>query len=201
MAALRGRLLAALAVASVFVVATETAGWVRPEASERVVFVPWKVLTTTPGDLRGDYVVYWIPLSAAELRHSPLLTSRVLVGYAQQCVAMEVVRPDDTPAIDRLLSSGREPSVILMGRDGAVLARVDGTGEALAAADVERVIHTALEERRSGLDHLLDEARAREQKSDRVSATELYRAVAAERCFAPRLARSAERALRKLEPR
>src|SRR5690242_18128772 len=81
-------------------------------------FVPWKVLN--PGDppLRAQLVVYWLPASRDDMRHSELLTSRTLTLYSSQCVAMHVVRPDDFERIAKLGANGRAPVVLLHDGEG-----------------------------------------------------------------------------------
>src|ERR1044072_6527441 len=49
--------------------------------------VAWKPVSEAPS---GGLVLYWIRASGAELKSSSLLESRILSGYASQCVAMQL---------------------------------------------------------------------------------------------------------------
>src|ERR1041384_1935876 len=88
-----------------------------------LVFVPWKILK--PGDPppATDLVLYWIPLSSDDFRHSELLTYRPLTASARDCVPLAVVRADDAATIARLAASGKLPMAVLAGADGSIAGK------------------------------------------------------------------------------
>ena len=162
------------------------------------VFVPWKVLN--PGDAPADtsLVLFWVPGSRDELRHSELLVSRPLAMYATQCVGMHVVRPDDDARIAKLDAAGKLPLCVLAQHDGTAIAHVGGDHSALRAADVEKMVRDELDSRDAAADRLLDDARRKVDAGDRDAAIGLYRQVAAQSCLFPRKAHDAQKALKKL---
>jgi hypothetical protein len=157
-------------------------------------FVPWKVLN--PGDTapHAQLIVYWLPASRDEMRHSELLTSRTLTIYSSQCVAMHVVRPDDFERITKLGANGKAPVVLLLDGDGREVTHIDNEAGALRVATVERIVRDEIRSREDEADHLLDEARTKEKSA----AIPIYRHVFDQRCLLPRQAHAAQRALRKL---
>lgn len=161
-------------------------------------FVPWKVLN--PGDAppHTQLVVYWLPASRDDMRHSELLTSRTLTLYSSQCVAMYVVRPDDFERIAKLGANRRAPLVLLLDGDGREVRHVDNEAGALRIAAVERIVRDEVHAREDGAEKLLDEARAKCESGDKNAAIAMYRRVCDQRCLLPRQAHAAQRALRKL---
>src|SRR3954470_6279055 len=77
------------------------------ESATGDVFVPWKVLHSGDAPLNTSLVLYWIPGSRDEIRHSGLLVSRPLALYAAQCVGMQVIRPDDDEMIANIEGTGK----------------------------------------------------------------------------------------------
>ena len=111
----------------------------------QVYFVPWKVLN--PGDqpVKGALVLYWIPLSRDEIKRSDLLNSRPLTVYSSQCVGMQLIRPDDTPTIEKLGAAGKMPIAILADADGKRIAAIDGSALRLSA--VEKMVRDEVDAR------------------------------------------------------
>ena len=166
-------------------------------ASAPATFVPWKVLNAGDTPLKGELVLYWIPATREEIRHSPLITSRPLALYASQCVGMQIVRPDDNDTIEHL-GAEQLPVAMLVDGSGKVVAHVAAEAGALRTSDVEKMVHDALANRDLEIDHVLDNARTKADAGERDAAVDLYRRVCALRCLFPRKARDAERALSKL---
>ncbi|MGZ7031564.1 MAG: hypothetical protein ACXVIJ_06275 [Thermoanaerobaculia bacterium] len=162
------------------------------------VFVPWKVLN--PGDepVRSPLVLYWLPGSREEIRHSDLLVSRSLAVYAMQCVGMQVIRPDDDEMIERFGATGKLPVCVLAHGDGTAIARVPNDNGALRSAAVEKMVHDEIGAREVETERMLDDAREKVAHGDRDAAIGLYRRVAAEQCLFPRMGKEALKALRKL---
>lgn len=166
------------------------------EAARRVWFVPWKVLEPGVEAEPSFLAVYWIPGSSEELRRSDLLTSRALTTYSGRCVAMHVVRIDDTARIRRF-SSDTLPIVVLADGDRE-LARLPSGQATVRASDVEAMVRTEFDARAAAAEAALDEARALLERGDQIAAVALYQKVAQQRCAFPREAKAARRALRKL---
>jgi hypothetical protein len=162
------------------------------------VFVPWKVLN--PGDepVKSRLVLYWLPGSREEIRHSDLLVSRSLAVYAMQCVGMQVIRPDDDEMIEKFGATGKLPVCVLAHPDGKAIARVGNDKGALRSAEVEKMVRDEVGVREAGTERMLDDAREKAAHGDRDAAIDLYRRVAAEQCLFPRMGREALKALRKL---
>jgi hypothetical protein len=169
-----------------------------PDDPPHVSLVPWKVLE--PGiEVKSPLVLFWIPASREEVRHSDLLTSDELTLYASQCVAMRVVRFDDASMLARLEATAPLPVAMLADSEGQVLARVDNEQGALVVEDVEAMVREELDRRVSEAEALLDQAREKADAGDADAAIAMYRAVWDRRCVCPRQGRDAQRALRKLK--
>ena len=162
------------------------------------VFVPWKVLNPGDAPVNSSLVLYWLPGSREEIRHSDLLVSRSLAVYAMQCVGMQVIRPDDDQMIERFGATGKLPLCVLAHGDGTAIARVPNDNGALRSAAVEKMVRDEIGVREVEVERMLDEARDKIAHGDRDAAIDLYRRVAAEQCLFPRMAREALKALRKL---
>ena len=63
-----------------------------------LVFVPWKILNAGDPAPSSELVLYWIPLSSDDFRHSELLTYPPLTTYSRDCVSLSVIRADDERA-------------------------------------------------------------------------------------------------------
>lgn len=162
-----------------------------------VSFVPWKVLEPGSEPLKTPLVLFWIPTSPEEMRQSDLITSYRLTLYSSRCIGMQVVRVDDQPMLTKLSATPDMPHAILM-QGGEEMARVAGESGALAAAAVEAMVREAIDRREVALNAALDAAAAKVQDGDKDAAIELYRQVARDGCLFPRLAKTAQRALRRL---
>jgi len=165
---------------------------------ERIWFVPWKVLNPGEAPPAAQLVVYWLPASRDDMRHSELLTSRTLTLFSSQCVAMYVVRPDDFERISKLSANQRAPVVLLLDGDGRELTHIESESGALRIASVERVVRDEVHAREDEAEKSLDDARAKAEAGEKNAAIGIYRRVYDERCLLPRQARTAQRALRKL---
>ena len=167
-------------------------------APSDVAFVPWKIHRASEQATASPLVLYWVPASADDFRHSDLLTSSVLSSYAGQCVALEVVTADDTAMLARLAIDGPLPAAVLVDAWGVVAGRVAGTKGSLRAADVEKMMRDAMRAREESLSAELDDAPKKISAGDRDVAVAIYRRVWMQRCVFPRHGREAERAMKKL---
>jgi hypothetical protein len=164
------------------------------QPSDPAWFVPWKVLNPGEAPPRAQLIVYWLPASRDDMRHSELLTSRTLTLFSSQCVAMHVVRPDDFERVAKLGANGRAPVVLLLDGEGRELTHIDNEAGALRITTIERIVRDEVRSREDEADKLLDLARTKEKNA----AIAMYRRVFDQRCLLPRQARTAQRALRKL---
>lgn len=185
-----GRLAGVIAVVCIVCASTYGAG-------AQTSFVPWKVLEPGTEPLHKAFVLFWIPASADEMRRSGLITSQRLTLYAGRCMAMHVVRADDSSMLEKLRAAERLPVAILVEGEREVARVLSDTG-ALSAFSVESMVRQAVDTREAALNRMLDTARTRAESGDSRSAIELYRQVAAQECAFPRLAKTAQRALRRL---
>lgn len=164
---------------------------------DRVSLVPWKVVA--PGDrVDAPLVLYWVPAAADELRRSPLLTSDDLTFFSSRCVAMRVVRVDDSVRRAMLEAETRLPAALLTNDTGATLGMVEAEDGALPVGAVEALVRHELDARVSSANSRLDQAGELARRGERSRAEALYRALWEERCVCPREAKAAQRALRKL---
>lgn len=162
-----------------------------------VALVPWEVLEPAE-TIDAPLVLFWIPATPDELRRSDLLTSYDLTLFSSRCVAMRVVRFNDSARLTSLDVGPEVPMVVLTDRDGNVLGRVEADHGELPLSEVEDLVREELDEREAVAEALLDRARARAESQDEAAAMTLYQEVWAERCVCPRQARDAKRAMRKL---
>ena len=175
-----------------------TAAVAADDLSGPVSFVPWKVLV--PGDppAPAPLTLFWVPASADDFKHSEMLFSRQLTAYASQCVAMSVIRADDTATIARLGVGGALPVAVLIDGSGKRIGKVDNERGALRVGAVERLVREQLRTAESDIDTLLEEARRKTEAGDRAAAVVTYKSIWGMRCIAPRKARAAQRELKKL---
>jgi hypothetical protein len=163
----------------------------------RVSLVPWQVLEPAE-TVDAPLVLFWIPATPDELRRSDLLTSYDLTLFSSRCVAMRVVRFNDSARLSRLDVGPDVPMAVLTDREGNVLGRIEAEDGELPVSEVEDLVREELLEREAAADSLLDRARDRAARHDEDAALTIYEMVWAERCVCPRQGRDAKRALRKL---
>lgn len=165
-----------------------------PDGSRHASFVPWKVLNPADAPPPAPLAVYWLPSTREELRRSELLVSDELTSFAELCVAMRVIRPDDYVRIDHFAPAEKLPLVLLVDEHGQPLERA-----APRLDDVEEMVRDAVNERSAAAEQMLDEAREKAAAGERDEAIEMYRKVWEQRCLCPRQGRDAARALKKLK--
>jgi hypothetical protein len=163
-----------------------------------VAFVPWKIHRAGDAPPVSPLVLYWVPASADDFRHSDLLTSRALASYTAQCIALEVVTSDDAAMLAKLAIDGPLPAAVLVDAWGIVAGRVVGSKGLLRASDVEKMMRDAMRAREESLNDGLDDAPKKISAGDRELAVAIYRRVWMQRCVFPRQGREAERAMKKL---
>lgn len=164
---------------------------------DRLSLVPWRVLDPAT-EVEAPLALYWIPASADELRRSPMLTSDELTLFSSRCVAMRVVRFNDSTRLTSLGVGPDVPMAVLADGEGKVLGRVEAEDGVLPLHEVEDLVREELDRREAAADALLDRARELAAADDAAAAMELYGSVWEARCLCPRQARDAKRAMRKL---
>jgi hypothetical protein len=170
--------------------------------AERLSFVPWKVLDHAEAPSPSLLALYWIPASPDDLKRSDLVTSPVLLGYAARCVSMQVIRIDDGDRIERFGARGQLPAAVLTDPHGVVVSRITSQeGRPLTAGEVETMVRDAIDTREVACERMLDSANKLVERGDHDGAGVLYRRVVEQRCAFPRLAKEAQRALKKIERR
>lgn len=168
-----------------------------PGGTGEMSFVPWKVLEPGAQPAKKAFVLFWIPSSPEEMRRSDLITSQRLTLYSGRCIGMHVVRTDDAAMLSKLGASDNLPLAVLVEGEKEV-ARVLGGAGVLTANAVEVMVRQAFDTREAALNTMLDRACAKATAGERDGAIELYRQVAGQACAFPRLAKTAQRALRRL---
>jgi len=184
----------ALPLAVVSLLISAAADGAAPDAA----FVPWKIHRAGEVLAASPLILYWVPASSDDFRHSDLLTSRVLASYAAQCVALEVVTSDDAAMLVKLAIDGPPPAAVLVDAWGVVVGKVKGSRGSLRAIDVEKMMREAMHAREESLNADLDDAPKKIGAGDRDLAVAIYRRVWMQRCVFPRHGREAERAMKKL---
>ena len=166
-------------------------------AASQISFVPWKVLDPGAEPAKKAFVLFWIPSSPDEMRRSDLITSERLTLYSARCIGMNVVRADDATTLEKLRAGDGLPLAILTEGEAEV-ARVIADAGVLTATAVESMVRAAFDTREANLNSLLDRATAKAIAGQNTEAIDLYKQVAAQGCAFPRLAKTAQRALRRL---
>src|SRR3954451_21708991 len=113
-------------------------------ASSDVAFVPWKIHRAGERVPASPLILYWVPASADDFRHSDLLTSRALASYAAQCIALEVVTSGDAAMLAKLAIDRPLPAAVLVDAWGIVAGKVVGSNGLLRANDVEKMMREAM---------------------------------------------------------
>jgi len=166
-----------------------------PAGESQLSLVPWKVLDPGAEPLKNRFTLFWIPASPEAMRHSGLITSRRLLFYSGRCVGMHVVRVDDGVRLSKLGAAKAPLAIFVDGESEIARVATDAAGE------VEAMVRVAFDTREALLSSMLNDASAKASAGDSEKAVVLYRAVAAESCAFPRLAKTAQRALRRLGAR
>lgn len=166
-------------------------------ADTHLAFVPWKVLEPGVEPVGKAFTLFWIPASQEEMRHSALITSQRLTSYAARCIGMHVVRADDRPRLAKLNAGETLPLAVLI-EGGNEVARVMNESGVLSCNAVEAMVREAFDTREAALNAMLDQAGRESASGEKDAAINLYRQVSAQQCAFPRLAKTAQRALRRL---
>lgn len=169
-------------------------------AEAEVYRVPWKVIDggVLPPASESGLSLLWFPVSREEARGSQLLDSRFLTLSFAPCGGVWIV-PSDAVAL-RLKYGIAEGSgyAILAEADGAERARARPEKGKLRLSDVEKLVKTELDGRRTATESKLEAAEKRAKGGETEAATAIYREIYTERCLLPGSARKAAKALKKL---
>ncbi|HYO79660.1 MAG TPA: hypothetical protein VE010_24560, partial [Thermoanaerobaculia bacterium] len=121
-----------------------------------------------------------------------------LTLFSSRCVAMRVVRFNDSSRLTSLEVGADVPAAVLTDRDGNILGRVGNEDGELPVGEVEELVAAELERREGDAETMLYRARDYADEGDPEAAMTLYQRVWDGRCVWPRQARDAKRALKKL---
>jgi len=162
--------------------------------------VPWKAALTGEPAPTGVLVLYWFPTSPADEKSSELQDSRPLTLAAAKCVALAVVRADNTELREKYkIAANASVAVLALAADGSEMARAQGKyGRPLGKDEVEKMVKDGIKRREKDADGLLDSARAKSDHGDKDGAVVLYTKVWEERCLAEKPAKKAAKELKKL---
>jgi tetratricopeptide (TPR) repeat protein len=161
-----------------------------------VYVVPWKVRKPTDAPAAG-LVLYWFPASVEEIKNSSLRQSRLLYGYATQCVSMEWA-DGKTANADKLMGDSKLPVAILAKPDGTPISRVENANGKLKVADVEKVVDAEMKQRKAGVSGQLKEAADKVKAGDKDGAIAGYKSVLDQKCLFPKEAKEAQKQLKAL---
>ena len=160
--------------------------------------VPWK-FQQAGGEIGGGPVVlYWLPASQDELKHSPLLTSRALLDVTSRCVGFEIVTPDDTRSIEKLGATGKLPMAVITDDRGRVVRSIASARGALSASAVDEMVAAELRARDDAVYVALTDAKRAAAANENEKAIALYQGIWKDRCLYPLVGREAQRELAKL---
>lgn len=174
-----------------------TGGMMPGAAPAKAYVVPWAIVGAPDAVAAKPLAVYWAPATAAEVKGSDLVSSRVLTMVSAQCVGMLIIHPDDKDTQTKWEVAGKVPAALLVS-DAKVIARVDGANGKLRLSDVEKMVNRELAAREDALEKLLDDAKKKADAGDKDGATAGYREVWDQRCLAPKKGRAAQKALGRL---
>jgi tetratricopeptide (TPR) repeat protein len=163
----------------------------------RAYMVPWKVLKQTDPPLAMPLVLYWFPASEDEMKTAELASSRLLTLFSSQCVGLQLVPPTDSATIVKWNVQDKRPIALLVS-DGKEVSRVESEEGSLRGYKVENIVNNELYKRDMALQQQLDDADSKAKTGDRNAAIADYQKVWEQRCLAPKKAREAQKALRRL---
>ena len=160
--------------------------------------VPWMLPKAGEAIAKDGLVLFWFPVSVAEVKESQLRTSRDLSLWAATGVKMMLA--DFTLSVAQLVKAVPGVSqAILADAAGNVLGRVqaDGKGQ-LKAKEVEKLVRDELKKRETAVNQHLADAKAKAKAGDKAGAAEDYKSVWAEKALFPKKAKDAAKELKKL---
>jgi hypothetical protein len=160
--------------------------------------VPWMFLSKGGDLVKGPLILYWLPASTDEVKHSSLLTSHPLLEASARCVGFEIVLPDDAISIEKLNASGKLPIAVLLDSQGRVTRTVANVRGALSASAVERTLAEELGARDEAVFRDLTEAKRRAGEGQKEQAIDLYKKIWDDRCLYPLIGSEAQRGLKSL---
>src|SRR3989440_4234695 len=160
-----------------------------------VYVVPWKTASTAPG---AGLVLYWFPASQKEIDNSSLKQSRLLYGYASQCVSMQAAKAEQLANADKLIGESKLPVAVLAKPDGTPINKVENTNGKLKVTDVEKLLETEMKQRRSTVSDQLKQAADKAKGGDKDGAIAIYKSVVEQKCMFKKEAGDAAKELKKL---
>ena len=159
-----------------------------------VYIVPWN---KTPPSASG-LVLYWFPASQKEIDNSSLKQSRLLYGYASQCVSMQAAKAEQLANADKLIGESKLPVAVLAKADGTPINKVENTNGKLKVTDVEKLVETEMNQRKSAVSGQLKDAADKAKAGDKDGAIAIYKSVVEQKCMFKKEAGDAAKELKKL---
>src|SRR5882724_8821635 len=144
-----------------------------------VYIVPWN---KTPPSASG-LVLYWFPASQKEIDNSSLKQSRLLYGYASQCVSMQAAKAEQLANADKLIGESKLPVAVLAKADGTPINKVENTNGKLKVTDVEKLVETEMNQRKSAVSGQLKDAADKAKAGDKDGAIAIYKSVVEQKCM------------------
>src|SRR6185436_7320524 len=158
--------------------------------------VPWNIWAANRAPNKG-LILYWFPATEAEVKKSPMKTSRILTLYSAQCVSMEVGDYGLTE-LKNLIGDSKPPVAVLATPDGTPIKKVENVGGKLNVPLVEKAVEGEMKQREAALDESIKSAKEKMKGGDNAGAIALLKPVAQEKCLFPKKAKSAASELKKL---
>lgn len=175
------------------------AGRSRPGSGDSTMhFVPWRYLEAGVVLEKAPLTLYWLPASRDEITRSELQSSRKLAAAASQCIAMEVVLPEDAATTEKLGATGKRPEALLVDSEGKVVRRTENVKGTLKPAAVEQMLEEELSARDAAVYAQFSEAKKDGAAGQKDAAVDLFKKVWEQRCMFPAAAGEAQRALKAL---
>ncbi len=161
--------------------------------------VPWQVVATDQSMLAASegLTLLWFPTSAEEAKASDLQTSRTLTLLSARCVHPLIVTPDNAKfRANQGVSGGA--TVVLADAEGKEVGRLPQPDGSLRAAAVEKLVREEVERIDAELSAQLADAKKKQSAGQDDEAAALLEGIAMQGCLAPRIAKKAAKALRKM---
>jgi tetratricopeptide (TPR) repeat protein len=164
---------------------------------QQVYNVPWKIRGDQEPLTGTGLMLVWFPSSNDELKKSSLRTSRALVLYAQQCVAMQVATPQSTVGV-KLAADTKLPVAVLATPDGTPIVKVENKDGFLKVDQVEKAVENEMKKRETAINEQMKDGKDKAKSGDNDGAITIYKAVLEQKCLFPNKAKDAAKELKKL---
>ena len=158
--------------------------------------VPWNIWAANRAPNKG-LILYWFPATEAEVKKSPMKTSRILTLYSAQCVSMEVA-DYGMADLKNIIGDSKPPVAVLATPDGNAIKKIENVDGKLNVPNIEKALESEMKQREGALDDSIKSAKEKMKGGDNAGAIALLKPVAQEKCLFPKKAKSAAAELKKL---